>query len=55
MSVALGMEIAMDGAEKDVYWMEEEEEEAEELNLASMKWEEKRLTELKDKGVEGFS
>ena len=55
--VALGMAMAivMDGVEKVFYWMEEEEEEVEELNLASMEWEEKRLMERKDKEVEGFS
>ena len=35
--------------------MKEEEEEVEELNLASIEWEEKRLMGLKDKAEEGFS
>ena len=55
LEMAMAMAIVMDGVEKVFYWMEEEEEEVEELNLASMEWEEKRLMERKDKAEEGFS
>ena len=55
LEMVMAMAIVMDGVEKVFYWMEEEEEEVEELNLASMEWEEKRLMERKDKAEEGFS
>ena len=55
LEMAMAMAIVMDGVEKVFYWMEEEEEEVEELNLASMEGEERRGMERKDKEEEGFS
>lgn len=55
MVMVMAIAIVMDGVEKVFYWMKEEEEEVEELNLASIEWEEKRLMGLKDKAEEGFS